>query len=970
MFEHFCCSKSELVKRQMSGTEFTTRVVWLLSLGFALTCAVAKPNELIAQSTNTATTPSSSESSSPDTPSSALTSQSKDGQLLPQQPSTSQTQNQPVLGPDEQSQLPNQEDLEQKPMTAEQIIGLLQADSNLRASVKDRLAQLPGIDPNSITDQALYQRLREDPAARQIASQELRNRGYDFELPESESPGTTAKPATANRNAVSGETGSTGPAAQNLPAANVPEPPGPDTSQAKRQRSPYPNLPSVGDLYSQFPETRKPLRRFGSDAFRVGTGNADALPADLPAGPDYVLGPGDALIVNMWGGRSGRLETVIDRQGQVSLPEAGAVMIGGMTIEQAQAAIQRALDTQFRGEHAEISLGKVRSVRIYVVGDVQRPGAYDVSSLSTPLSALYAAGGPTSRGSLRILRQYRGQQLVRQIDLYDFLLKGVRAADERLEAGDTILVPTVGPQVSVDGAVRRPAIYELNDEKDLSQIVNLAGGVPVSGSLKQIEVERIEAHESRTMMSLQLPDDATQAQQKLAAFEVKDGDSVLIKQILPYNEQAVYLNGHVFHPGKYAYHDGMTVADLLHSYQDVLPEPNDRAELVRLQSPDFHPEATSFSLSDALIGNVSIPLKPFDVIRVYGRYEVDAPKVTINGDVIRPGDYPMSQGMTAADLIRMAGGFKRSAYRDEADLSSYVVQDAKQVLVSNRIVEAQKALDGDKTADAQLKPGDVLNIRTLAGWQDIGATVTITGEVEHAGKYGIQIGERLSSVLKRAGGLRADAYPYASDFERVQVRELAEQARLKMIQRIQDMPVNSNPAALNTQTSTALSTAMQAQRQQILAELRTNPSSGRMVINITSDISKWENTPADIQLREGDTLNIPKQPSFVAISGQVYNPIAISYVPGKNLSWYLRKAGGPTPSANKKDIYVLHADGSVVPRGSGFLKADFSDIPMRRGDVIFVPEKIVGPSATWQNILGAAQIASAAALPLAVAGVL
>jgi protein involved in polysaccharide export with SLBB domain len=730
-------------------------------------------------------------------------------------------------------------------------------------------------------------------------------------------------------------------------------------------------MPSLTDLYSQFPTSENKLRRFGSDAFFTGTGNTNQLPMDLPAGPDYVLGSGDNLVLNLWGARSNRLSRVIDRQGQIDLPEAGTIMLNGLTITQAQNAIQRALDTQFQGEHVEISLGKLRTVRVYVVGDVQRPGAYDVSSLSTPLSALYAAGGPTSHGSLRILRQYRGKELVRQFDMYDFLLHGVRSKDDRLLPGDTILIPPTGPQISVEGAVRRPAIYELNGEQGLNQMLDLAGGVLASGSLKQVDVQRIDAHQTRSMFSLQLPDNQDEAKQKLAAFKVQDGDDVIIKQILPYNSQAVYLEGHVFHPGKYAYRDGMTISDLLHSYQDVMPEPSEHAELIRLQAPDYRPEAITFNLQEVLIGNNSISLQPFDLIRIYGRYEIDSPNVSIQGEVLRPGKYPMSQGMTVSGLVRMAGGFKRSAFRDDADLSSYVVQDGQKVLVNHTNVDMQKALDGEKNADVQLKAGDVVSIRRLAGWQDIGASVTIRGEVEHAGSYGIQDGERLSSLLKRAGGFRSDAYPYAAVLQRVQVRQLNEQAREQMIRRIEDTPIVVSSGAVNSsQTAQDMEKSLESQRQQVLANLRSLPPNGRLVINITSDISSWENTSADTVLRAGDTLFIPKRPDFVMASGQVYNPVAISYVPGRKLGWYFRKAGGATSSGDKKDVYVLRADGSVVPRTSSWMGKNFMDLPMRPGDTIFIPEKIVGSSQVWQNIVGTAQVVSALALPLVFAGVL
>ncbi len=851
----------------------------------------------------------------------------------------------------------------QQTMSADQIIGILEQEPDLLVSIKFLVAQKSGTDPGTISDQAIYDRIRQDASLRDLATEELIKRGY--------SSNPTALNSNSS-NAANAPSTKTVPQVPNSSPAQVLPYENPDNPQVQRQASPYNNLPSVSDLYTQFSstDTKEKLRRFGSAAFLVGTGNANELPMDLPAGPDYVLGVGDSLAVNMWGGRSDRLTVLVDRQGQIALPEAGTITIDGLTIAQAQSAIQKALSTQFQGEHVEISLGRLRTVRVYVVGDVQRPGAYDVSSLSTPLSALYAAGGPTNRGSLRILRQYRGKQLVREIDLYDFLLRGIRSNADRLLPGDTILVPPVGSQVSVEGMVHRPAIYELNGEQGLNQVLDLAGGVLVSASLKQINVERIEVHQRRTMFSLQLPESAEGAKEKLAGFRVQGGDDVVISQILPYNEQAVYLEGHVFRPGKYPYRDGMTLNDLVQSYQDVMPEPADHAELVRLQPPDFRPETISFSLPDVLIGNDLIKLQPFDLVRIFSRYEIDSPRVSIEGEVLRPGDFPMSQGMTLAALVRMAGGFKRSAYRDEADLSSYTIQNGQKVLVNHSTVAVEKALDGDKSADVALKPGDVVSIRRLAGWQDIGASVTINGEVQHAGSYGIEQGECLSSVLKRAGGFRESAYPAAAVLERVQVRELGEQARQQMIQRIENTPIDSSPGTMSAQDVAAKQQSLQKQREQILTTLRNHPASGRLEISISLDISKWENTPADVEMRAGDTLVIPKRPNFVMISGQVYNPTAINYVPGRELGWYLRKAGGATPSGKIKDIYVIRADGSAVPHEHGWMSGSLMSLKMRPGDTVFVPEKIMGVSPVWQNILGMAQIASSAALPIAVAGTL
>jgi protein involved in polysaccharide export with SLBB domain len=873
-----------------------------------------------------------------------------------------------------------------------------------------------------------------------------------------------------------------------------------DRPAMRRRVNPYAEVPSLYDLYTQISRRSPVLARFGEDIFRNGTGNFDELPMDLPVGPDYVLGPGDGLSIELWGGISQRLQRVVDREGRVALPEAGAVEVNGRSLGEVQQLVQGVLRSEFRDVHADVSLARLRTLRVYVVGDVLRPGAYDVSSLSTPLNALYQAGGPTSRGSLRILRHYRGPLLVGEVDLYDLLLHGVRSSLERLQAGDTIMVPPLGAQLTVEGMVRRPAIYELNHEADLAEALALAGGVLNTGTLRHIEVERVIAHQSRSMLRLDLPENDLPANNlpgnnnheavtsALETFKIQDGDKIRISPILPYSEQTVYLDGHVVHPGKHAYREGMRITDLIPSYTDLLPEPSSRhAEIIRLAPPDYAPQVIAFSLADALAGQgqesaktkaetktknyetgesnphnaQNVTLQPFDTVRIFGRYDfedpptitmsgevrhpgqhvtngetrlrdavylaggvtrdalltdaqvfrrtedgklkvlsvnleralageaadnvplepkdrvfihrnlskVDPAAVKIEGEVARPGTYPLGEDMSAAQLVRLAGGLKRGAFTEAADLTRYTVENGAQVMGEHVAVPIARALAGEADTDVRLHDGDVLTIRQLAGWNDIGSLITIKGEVMHPGDYGIQEGERLSWVIERAGGLRADAYPYGAILERRQVRELEEKNLADLIRQVQGQQDSFKliPDAGDAEEKLAKDATLE-QWHATLEQLESLPPTGRLVIHISKDVRKWANTPADLDIRAGDTLLIPKTPNYVMVNGQVYNPTAITYRPGKSAGWYLRQAGGPTNMANKKAVFVVRGDGSVVGgKGSGeWFTGDVLSAELRAGDMVFVPEKALGGTAVWKNTLQAAQLMSSVAIAVSV----
>lgn len=830
-----------------------------------------------------------------------------------------------------------------------------------------------------------------------------------------------------------------------------------------RRPDPYSTIPSLYDMYWQaVPHPQTPTR-FGMAVFENGTRDPDLIPMDLPAGPDYVVGPGDGLSIDLWGGVSQRLYRVVDREGRVALPEVGPVPVSGKTLADVQQNVQQALRTQFRDVSVDVSISRLRTIRVYVVGDVANPGAYDISSLSTPLNALFAAGGPTPQGSLRMVKHYRGGQLVQEVDLYDLLLHGVKDNLAPLENGDTVLVPPIGPQVTVEGMVRRPAIYELKDEKDLASVLDLAGGLLPTAALQHIEVQRTVANEKETMVSLDIPkgDDASQATQKLSSFAVHDGDTIRIFPIAPYNQNAVYLEGHVIRPGDYSYRPGMRVTDLIASYKDLLPEPaTNYAEIIRLNEPDFRPTVDSFNLAKALADPSQAPLlQPMDTVEIFGRYDFENPPtvsvlgevrgpgtfqttgdirladaihlagglapdaemndaqvfrylpdgklkifsvnlqqalagdpgqdivltsrdrvlvhrdldsiepavVYVKGDVAAPGRYPLTTNMKVADLIRAAGGLEPSADPKIADLTRYQWIGGQTLDGQHSPIELADALKGDPSADVPLRNGDVVTIRQLADWNDLGASISVGGEVMHPGTYGIQPGERLSSILKRAGGFQPDAYPYGAIFERQQVRDLQMKDQADLILRIKNeqhdleqMP-DSDPAQKQAKQ------AALAQYQTTLTELGENAPVGRMTIRISSNIRRWQGTASDVVVQAGDRIIIPKRPSYVMVTGQVYNATAISYRPGRSAKWYLQQAGGPNTVANTKEIFVIRADGSVVGEHSSLWGGHSLSAELLPGDTVVVPEKAIGPSKNWQNLFTTAEVASSVATTVVLA---
>jgi polysaccharide export outer membrane protein len=824
-----------------------------------------------------------------------------------------------------------------------------------------------------------------------------------------------------------------------------------------RRANPYEEIPSLYDMYLQASARPVVVERFGVQVFENGTRDLQMIPMDLPVGPEYVLGVGDGVSVDLWGGVSRRFYRVVDREGRLSLPEVGPLLVAGKSLAEVQESVQKTLRTQFRDVSADVSLSRLRAIRVYVVGDVLRPGAYDIGSLSTPLNALFAAGGPTGRGSLRILKHYRGNQLVQDVDVYDLLLHGVKGDIRRLENGDTVMVPPLGSEITIEGMVRRPAIYEQKGEKSLADALALAGGLLPSATLRHIEVQRTVAHEKQTMLSVDVPQDGSSddVTKHLESFQIQDGDKIRIFPIAPYTQDVVYVEGHVVRPGKYSFREGMRVTDLISSYKDLLPEPAlQYGEIIRLSLPDFRPTVQSFSVTDALADPTKAPeLKPLDTVQFFGRYDFENPPsvsvwgdvrspgtyqtsgdihlsdaihlaggldtdaatgdaqvfrylpdstlkilnvklsaaldgspadnivltsrdrvlihknaaaadpatVYVKGEVARPGRYPLTGDMRVSDLIRAAGGLKQSADTKAADLTHYYWKDDKQVTgKQDQVVLADALAGANPDANSVLNNGDVLAVRQVPGWEDLGASIAVRGEVVHPGTYGIHPGERLSAVLLRAGGFGPGAYPYGSLLMRSEVQKIEQRSYGEMIQRIREQQANLKLTATSTTDPDQRLSAESAlvQWQTSLDSLMNSPPTGRVTMQVSANIKSWANTARDVTVRAGDVLIVPKRPSYVLVQGQVYGPTAVAYRPGKDARWYLMQAGGATNMANKKATFVIRADGTVIGSHGFWGSADGLNVSLQPGDMVVVPEKALGGPPIWKTLFQNAQILS------------
>jgi protein involved in polysaccharide export with SLBB domain len=708
------------------------------------------------------------------------------------------------------------------------------------------------------------------------------------------------------------------------------------------------------------------LKPFGYDLFQRSP-STFAPVTNIPVPADYVMGPGDELAVQLYGNQNRNLQLSVGRDGRVNFPELGPVSVGGQLFSQVKSAIEERVQRQMIGVRASVSMGDTRSIRVFVLGEANRPGSYTISGLGTISSALYAAGGVKPVGSLRNIELKRQGVLVRTLDLYNLLVRGDTADDTKLLPGDVIFIPPVGPQVSVDGEVRRPAVYEAKGTTTVADAISLAGGLNPEADMSKVMLTRIDQNQRRIVLQIN-PSEAADGKQP-----VRSGDLLEIPRLRPTLDSAVSVNGHVFSSGTFAYRSGMRLSDVIHSVDDLQPNADLHYLLIRRElPPDRRVAVLSADLSAALKSPGSaadVPLMARDRITVFdlesGRDRVIQPVlddlrlqstlatptevVRISGRVKVPGEYPLEPGMRVSDLIRAGGSLQDAAYEGSAELTRYAVQkgESRQTQLIN--IDLAAVLRGDPAANLTLQPFDLLSIKEVPLWGSQ-ESVTLGGEVRFPGQYAIKRGETLKAVVARAGGLTAYAFPEGSVFTRVELKRREQEQLDGLAERLKHdlavLALQSIAASQGNGGGSALTVG-----QSLLSQLSSTKAVGRLVINLPKALQAKGGSDADIILRGGDQLLIPRVQQEVTVIGEVPNPTSHLYKAGLTRDDYIQLSGGATRRADKTRIYVVHADGSVVS-SEGNRWFSRRDVDIRTGDTVVVPldTERLPPLPFWQAV--------------------
>jgi len=630
------------------------------------------------------------------------------------------------------------------------------------------------------------------------------------------------------------------------------------------------------------------IRQFGYDLFRQPP--STFAPADrIPVGPDYVLGPGDGLRITIWGNIEGQWNVVVDMDGKITLPKVGTIGVTGLTFGELKTTLNKELSRYYTNFQMNVSMGPLRSMRVYVVGNAAKPGAYTISSLSTLVNSLFEAGGPNKTGSMRDIQVKRNTHTVVRFDMYDFLLKGNKTKDVRLMPEDVIFIPPVGPLAGIAGNVKNPAIYELKGETRLLDLIGMAGGLSGMAFRGRVQVQRTQNSEFRTVFEGDLIDVEKNAEKN---FLIKDGDLIKV----------------------------FSVADLKNT-------------------------------------------------------------VTITGAVQNAGDYGVESGVTRVrDIISMSGGLQYYASSQMEITRVKVTQSGPQT--ERFVIDAFKAMEGDQANNVLLEMNDYLFVRTVPEWQ-LYRTVIVGGEVKYPGMYTITRGERLSSVLERAGGYTNFAHLRGAVFTRERVRQLQQKSLEELAERLERELIAESAgrtgAAVSVEEVEAKKLEME-QRKQFIESLKKVKATGRMTIWLTH-LRLLKGSEYDIELEEGDTLYIPAENKVINVVGAVMSNGSFIYNEKWDYEDYVQMAGGYSRHADEDNVFVMKVDGSARKLSSGFLNwsplkkrwevAGFNESRgvLEAGDSIVVPDRLER-TAWLRNLKDITQILANAGVAAATIAVL
>ncbi len=699
--------------------------------------------------------------------------------------------------------------------------------------------------------------------------------------------------------------------------------------------------------------TPEDLYQYGYSMFN-GQVSTFAPTNNVPVSSDYIVGPGDQFRVLVWGRINDGWTLEVQRNGQIELPQVGPVEVGGLTFDQAKKLIESKTG-QITGVHADVTMGELRTIQVFVVGEVSQPGPYTISALSRVSNALAGAGGISKVGSLRKIQLRRHNQLIGTVDLYAILMHGDTSADVRLQQDDVIYVPVIGPAFGIAGIVKRPAIYEmLHPTERLSDAVALGGGVGPFAYTQRIQVQRVDNHVRRIVL------DTTINQMAAKNFETIDGDLIKVFPVLPDQKNKVTLVGNVFRPGDYQWYKEMHVSDLISLGEGVQAHTYFKYALIkRLEGVQLYPHYLPLDLGKALNdprGGDNVLLHATDEVTIFSEDTLrDLPTVTVTGEVRMPGQYRLDPRMRVSDLVYMAGGLRDDAFRERATLARTQVLDGAHTEHTYVEVDLGKALAPASQNDFLLVNNDQLFVRSATNWH-LPWTATVSGRVKRPGVYAVREGETLNELLDKTGGFLPDAFPKGIIFTRASVKaveqERLEQTKQRLSQDLMQVALTV-PMGQGSNTDSSQKSAVQvATLQNLLSQAQNTQADGRVVIKF-SDGTGRQSITSKVILEDGDNITIPVRPMSVNVLGQVNNPTSILCERGWTTRDYLYRAGGPASNADINNMMVIQADGTVMTdegirnTGTGrffpalpLISGGLLSTKLEPGDTVFVPEDV------------------------------